>query len=85
MSRSNRRTFVNLSVFAGSAALFAATWTGVVQADQAANEAPVVALPTSNMTAAAVAMPPTIAAVRTQPAPVAAPRQVVVVRQSRAS
>lgn len=91
MSRSNRQTFVNLSVFAGSAALFATAWTGVVEADRAANESIVAASPVGEADARVAAAPVTArvavapTAVQTQAAPAPPPRQVVVVRQSRAS
>lgn len=96
MANSHRRTFVNLSVFAGSAALFAAAWTGVVGADRAADEqsrlaaalaAQNNALASAPVSAVAIA-PPSVAGststAQTQPAP-APTRHVVVVRQSRAS
>ena len=92
MAHSQRRTFVNLSVFAGSAAMFAAAWLGVVGADRAGTSVATafIAIPATS----AVATTPAVAfsdATRsapavTQTAQVApAPRQVVVVRQSRAS
>lgn len=96
MARSNRRALVNLTVFAGSATMFAAAWAGVVRADREALVAEV-SPSTPSMVAAAPAVTPalatsastpamtTTAEVQTQPVPTPAPRQVVVVRQSRAS
>ena len=101
MSHSQRRTFVNLSVFAGSAAMFAAAWLGVVGADQAAGDgsSDLAAIPVTGVTTTTPAVTQfgvtrTVPAVTTQPstavtapAPTQAPvrRQVVVVRRSRAS
>ena len=52
MSHSDRRKLVNLSVFAVSAAMFAAAWVGVVGADQAAGDGPVdfAAVPVTGVT-----------------------------------
>ncbi|MGE3961975.1 MAG: hypothetical protein AB7F65_09870 [Dehalococcoidia bacterium] len=92
MASSNRQTLVNLSVFAGSAALFAAAWTGVVAADRLEQDLMVAALPVGEPAVSAAVVPAMVSAsvqpgttVQTQPAPAATPRRVVVVRQSRAS
>lgn len=75
-----RRTLVNLSVVAGSAAVLAASWLGVVHTDTDgdAEAANVAAAP---VTSEAVARADGDS--RLTPAP--APRRVVVVRESRAS
>lgn len=92
MAHSQRRTFVNLSVFAGSAAMFAAAWLGVVGADRTGTSfaTEFVAVPARSAVATTpvvVSSDPTrsapAVAQTTQVAPVT--RQVVVVRQSRAS
>lgn len=84
-----RRALVNLSVVAGSAAMFAAAWAGIAAADgeRYAQDVPAT-------TAMALAPVLDSAAPAMNPAPVAgdgeastapAPRRVVIVRQSRAS
>ncbi len=97
MSHRQRRTLVNLSVFAGSAAMFATAWLGVVGADRTSPDSSLdyVSIPETTTGSAAVAQLNTIPAFTaaapasdatlTQPAPTPAPRRVVVVRQSRAS
>lgn len=84
-----RRALVNLSVVAGSAAMFAAAWTGIVQADgeryQDADS------PTTAVAAFAPVQAAVIPDMNPAPAPSEgqassqAPRRVVVVRESRAS
>lgn len=92
MAHPQRRTFVNLSVFAGSAAMFAAAWLGVVGADRTGTgvATDLAAIPPTS----AIATTPAVASAnvtRTSPAVTQetqvapAPRRVVVVRQSRAS
>jgi hypothetical protein len=84
-----RRALVNLSVVAGSAAMFAAAWAGIVQADgERYRDA-------NSPTTAVAAFAPVQAAVipDMNPAPALsegqassrAPRRVVVVRESKAS
>jgi hypothetical protein len=76
-----RRLLVNLSVVAGSAAMLAASWLGVVGADDAGPTAEVRGGATTEV---AQATSTARAATETLlPAP--APRRVVVTRQSRAS
>lgn len=93
---STRRSLVNLSVAAGSAALFAVAWSGIARADSgrfvdASNEQPsiavaaVVAVPRTTATVPAPSPPASSAVaaeVQSAPAPV---RRVVIVRPSRAS
>ncbi|MCK9496845.1 MAG: hypothetical protein M0R75_15325 [Dehalococcoidia bacterium] len=84
-----RRALVNLSVVAGSAAMFAAAWAGIVQTDgERYRDA-------DSPTTAVAAFAPVQAAVIPDmtPAPASsegqassqAPRRVVVVRESKAS
>jgi hypothetical protein len=78
-----RRLLVNLSVVAGSAAMLAASWLGVVGSDRASSaaEGPVT-------TASEVVRPTGVTAEASallMQAPAPAPRRVIVTRQSRAS
>ena len=88
-----RRALVNLSVVAGSAAMFAAAWAGIVQADgERYRDAD---SPTTAVAAFAPVQAAVIPDMNTAPTPAPAPsegqassqapRRVVVVRESRAS
>lgn len=91
MNTNQRRTLVNLSVIAGSAAMFATAWTGIVRADGNRSEEASVPV-TKAMAVASVhtTSPPVLNAAPSvgdsqAPSPTPAPRRIVIVRQSRAS
>jgi hypothetical protein len=86
----DRRALVNLSVAAGSVAMFAAAWTGIAQADGdrfAQADVPVTTAmavaPVQPVSAPVLAAAPAVS--DGQASPSTAPRRVVIVRQSRAS
>jgi len=86
---SQRRTFVNLSVAAGSAAMFAAAWAGIAQADgdrYVQADVPVAAALAGVPAQQSAPVLNAASAVSTgETAAAPAPRRVVVVRRSRAS
>jgi hypothetical protein len=88
-NNSQRRTLVNLSVAAGSAAMFAAAWAGIAQTDgdrYVQADVPVAAAMVAVPAQQSAPVLNAVSAVSTGEAAAApAPRRVVIVRQSRAS
>jgi hypothetical protein len=88
-THSQRRTLVNLSVVAGSAAMFAAAWAGIAEADSDRYAQATVPVTTAMVAVPAQQAAPVVNAAPAvsdgQAAEVPAPRRVVIVRQSRAS
>jgi hypothetical protein len=86
---SDRRVLVNLAVFASSAAMFAAAWAGIAQADgdryveRDGTTLTEMALASVQPSVPLIDVGPAISDAPGSPGP--APRQVVIVRQSRAS
>jgi hypothetical protein len=85
---SDRRTLVNLAVFAGSAAMFAAAWAGIAQADgdryvQADVPATAMAMTALQPSISVNGVVPAVDAAQLSTVP--APRRVVIVRRSRPS
>lgn len=79
---SNRRTLVNLSVVAGSAAMFAMAWAGITGADGDRYAQADLTMPETRV---AVVPQTTSPQVTTVDAPAPEPRRVVIVRESTAS
>ncbi len=79
---SNRHTLVNLSVVAGSAAMFAIAWAGITGADGDRYAQADLAMPEAQVAVSPQAASPPATTVD---APAPEPRQVVIVRQSTAS
>lgn len=84
----DRRVLVNLTVFASSAAMFAAAWAGIAQADgdryvESNDASAAMALASAQPSVPLMEVGPGISEAPGSPVPV--PRRVVIVRQSRPS